>query len=507
MIRRAMQFAALVLSISLSDTAHADSNTFWLGPASTVTTPTAFSPNGYAPDGPVFSLRANNEIRLFVSVAIDHSRFATYFLRGPSLGQLNNYQERVIGPGCAFTTGCRAGPDNVSTERVFDACGAWLLGAITPSLQGGRIEGFYHAEELCNYSNNGQTLKSIGAAVSQNSGLNFRRLGQVLSGRSEPPSDDTPSGTPPFGGVFGQGDQSVIEWQGMPWMYFSGSDNAGPTGVARRDAAGVWNKWNGTSFSEPALGGASAGLSDVWARSASKTTSNEIYLIGFRPGQSGNSVFLWRSLDGLNFTSSQKPILALSDVQSGSEQIQYPSLIPPGGDSYRDAWSANVYLFYGLEDREYNHNTATMSAISGNRKLVRREITVSTNPGSEDVFLVALSRYFNATRLDHWITTQVTDPDYYLEFILGYVLTAPEQDTTPLFECYIPDWDDHMLATDPNCGGWPVIRRVGWIYTQPSPGRVPLVRCFIPPWTNHFANNSVDCGGWTIEMTLGYLVQ
>jgi hypothetical protein len=139
--------------------------------------------------------------------------------------------------------------------------------------------------------------------------------------------------------------------------------------------------------------------------------------------------------------------------------------------------------------------------------LVRREITVSTNPGSEDVFLVALSRYFNATRLDHWITTQVTDPDYYLEFILGYVLTAPEQDTTPLFECYIPDWDDHMLATDPNCGGWPVIRRVGWIYTQPSPGRVPLVRCFIPPWTNHFANNSVDCGGWTIEMTLGYLVQ
>jgi hypothetical protein len=54
--------AALVLSIPLSETARADSKRFWLGPASTVAAPTAFSPNGYAPDGPVFSIRANNGV-------------------------------------------------------------------------------------------------------------------------------------------------------------------------------------------------------------------------------------------------------------------------------------------------------------------------------------------------------------------------------------------------------------------------------------------------------------
>jgi 2-methylcitrate dehydratase PrpD len=57
----------------------------------------------------------------------------------------------------------------------------------------------------------------------------------------------------------------------MPYLYFSGSDNAGSTGVARREN-GSWKKWTGGGFTSAGIGGASTGLAGLWGRSASKTT-------------------------------------------------------------------------------------------------------------------------------------------------------------------------------------------------------------------------------------------
>ena len=517
-MRKIPIFAMLGLAV-LAQPAQPD--TFRLGPAEAILASDAIG--GWQVDGPVFAVRAGAEVRLFVTVGIQHSRFATYVLRGPSLQQLTNGKERVIGPGCSYTDGCAEGPDInrpaegiTKSERVFDACGAWLLGAITPAAAGNPIQGYYHAEELCNYSA-GQTLKSVGHAISEDGGLHFRRLGQILSAKDQPAITGVPTAQAPSFGVMGQGDHSVIEWQGTPWMYFSGTDNSGPTGVARRDPSGVWRKWRdaASGFSEPALGGASGGLPGVWARSASKSREGELYLIGYDLAAAPNSIFLWRSTDGLNFARSTTPLMTLSDMEPqqnpplpAEERILYPSLVPPGGDSYRDSWGSSVWLFYGLEDRPHDPTTnGPFSSIPGARKLVRREVSVSFDDSSSDRSVIALSRYFNTVRLDHWITTQVVDPGYRLESVLGYLLTTPERDTQPLFECYIPSWDDHMLATDPSCGGWPRLRRLGWLHTLPAAGRVPLIRCFIEPWSNHFANNAIDCGGWTTEMILGYLEQ
>ena len=87
----------------------AQPDTFRLGPAETILTPDAIG--GWQVDGPVFAVRAGTEVRLFVTVGIQHSRFATYVLRGPTLEELSNGNERVIGPGCSFTDGCMEGPD------------------------------------------------------------------------------------------------------------------------------------------------------------------------------------------------------------------------------------------------------------------------------------------------------------------------------------------------------------------------------------------------------------
>lgn len=477
--------------------------------------------NAWQVDGPVFSVRTGNEVRLFVTASPAPYRFSSYVMTGTNLSALWIYQTPVLGAGCSALDGCLGGPDTggAGAERVYDKCGAWLLGAITSGTGTGPIEALYHAEELCNYSdvvNFRPTLKSIASAVSQNNGFKFRRVGQVITAAQQPPSDGTVNGTPVFQHSRGQGDHSVIRWQGSPWIYFSGSDLQ-PTGVARRDADGVWKKWDGSSFSQPGLGGASAPVltasNGVYGRQASKT-STELFLTGFDsnpPSDDDESaVYFWTSANGLNFTRAALPIIRVSDPEiSGprEERLIYPSLLPPNGDSYFDSWSSSVWLFYGLEDREHNLSTSTTpSSNDGQRKLIRRLVNVTSNGTGADIFLVALTRYYSPTIDDHWATTQVTWSGYHSDWALGYVLTNAASGTRALYECFNSVWDDHFLSIDPQCEGNARLRRSGWIYTSAGAGRSSLRRCVDSVGGNHIAVKGGGCGAYADQGILGYVV-
>ena len=89
-----------------------------------------------------------------------------------------------------------------SSASDFDYCGAWLNSAYTES--DGTIRGWYHAEYMCDYSNGGQTYKSVAYVQSTDGGRTFQKVNypnnQIL----------TYNGGSITGQNAGEGDHSVV---------------------------------------------------------------------------------------------------------------------------------------------------------------------------------------------------------------------------------------------------------------------------------------------------------
>jgi hypothetical protein len=114
-----------------------------------------------------------------------------------------------------------------------------------------------------------------------------------------------------------------------------------------------------------------------------------------------------------------------------------------------------------------------------------------------------------------WVTTAALPDDYRPEFTVGSVFTRDYGGLTPLLDCYIPEWNDHMIGVG-TCGdGVQRLRLLGWIYPASAPqppGTVPLYRCFFPGWTDHWVSNT-ECNGGDpsnptqTEFVIGYAAQ
>jgi hypothetical protein len=181
----------------------------------------------------------------------------------------------------------------------------------------------------------------------------------------------------------------------------------------------------------------------------------------------------------------------------------YPSLLAP--DGCEQAWSDTCYLFY-----TYLAPDADFSA----RYLLRRAVDVSIDvlSAQEPRAKVALTRYYSATREDHWTTTafptlpliEDRDPNHndYLapEYVQqqGYVYTSPRPGMVELHDYYVPDWQDHLIVAGPAAPMPQMthLRRLGWAWATPQPGTAPLYQCLylksngLP---NHMVTPDADC--------------
>ncbi|MCK5798454.1 MAG: hypothetical protein KAI47_14785, partial [Deltaproteobacteria bacterium] len=439
-------------------------------------------PSPHIPDSPFFAVNTGNRIRAYTGGGGGTSLF-----EGPSMTTL------VLQPKAVMTAGAAG---------QFDICGAWLH-AVDPLTS--PITGWYHAEEKCNYAI-GQTHKSVAYATSTDGGKTFVKTGypnnRVLTGTT----------APTVGKGTGVGDFSVIRRGQYYWMYFY-DFKYWRTAVARSLIAsggkpGTWTKWHQGSFSSPGLAGESTplpvnGTEQFYGASATLFETGDQVAIITTDHYFGGLRLLFSS-DGIHFKDLDEPLVPFKDGNwirpADTELIAYPSIVPPNAGQ---GWKGDAYLFYSYIPPKKGFT---------DHYLVRRSMKVeqASSPQTSHVSL-ALNRYVDAAKTDHWITTAMVQDSYKDEGVLGYVRTKAFKGSTPLIGCYIPLWDDHMASVGTQCGpGNELLRTLGWIWSASTspipPGTKPLYRCFSQATLDHFLSTDPACeGGGKMEWMLGYI--
>lgn len=124
---------------------------------------------------------------------------------------------------------------------------------------------------------------------------------------------------------------------------------------------------------------------------------------------------------------------------------------------------------------------------------------------------VALSGYYRSDYDDSWVTTSKISETYEFKERYGYLFTRPQPNSAPVYDCYIPNWQDHMLGVEGECDNNPDInklKRLGWIPQEAFPDSIPLYRCWNQAGINdHFVSTTPDCQGKTLEWRIGYVAK
>lgn len=115
-----------------------------------------------------------------------------------------------------------------------------------------------------------------------------------------------------------------------------------------------------------------------------------------------------------------------------------------------------------------------------------------------------LNRYYSGSTGTHWITPGAVSGDYSFEFSLGFLHTLPGPGRTALYGCRVGA-SDYMLSPDPGCERQTALGLYGWVDNdRVDDDSVPLYRCWIPGNGTHMASNDAGCEGQTTEFRLGY---
>lgn len=354
----------------------------------------------------------------------------------------------------------------------------------------------------------GMGLQSMALVASENDGLSWRRMGEIITGRQ------------PLiqGRITGEANCTIVNghdgyYYAYCWRNGTGHGD-GATTVARAPVSdprpGNWKKYFNGGWSQPGLGGESTGLAKGVGGSVSRwTTTGQILLLGKTPGGIG----LQFSTDGINFTGLREPIM---DGGGGSwhprnplEIVSYQDLLDAqtGGNQLSNSWIM-AYLY--VQPNEGMNK----------RYLVIRpvDVTVSNSPVTPQVG-VLLARWYNPGLHDRWSTTAavpaVNGSAYKLEAKSGYLMTAadPKQPTIELEDCLSPPGQPlvHILMQKTPRGhvcedhGYQRSRTAGFLYTAAQPGTQPLYSCYSESEKSHFAANSEDCDHLGKQETLlGY---
>jgi hypothetical protein len=427
----------------------------------------------------------------FTAIQLPNGKFRGFTAAGTTWAIDGNHPYDMVGAGVAVL---KPGPPNTA-----DSCGQWIVHV---ELEGKTLYGWDHNETSCNYARGGQTHGSMTIATSTDYGLHWKIEGPIITG-TDPPADGKETGDSCANVVRGQDGYDYaycLHNGGHSW-------DGGYAFVARAPSSdpgpGKWKKYFSGAWSEPGVGGKSSptdGGGSAWWNTKGET-------IGLNWVKGGMGLVV--SQDRLHFTPILSQPLILTEPgdwsrKNGLELVSYADLIDAksGLNQLDDHWLiAYMYLNPGEN--------------FGKRYLVFRPVDISwsRSPGEPEVGEM-LTHWYDAAQHDHWATIAPVSGNYSayrLVAQLGYMMTAPDpaRPTVELEEC-ISKWaghSDRILIEKGVCekNDYRRLRRAGFVYTAAQPNTQPLYRCYSDAEHAHFASNDESCNNMgKREALLGY---
>ena len=407
-------------------------------------------------------------------------------LDGPHLTDL------LPGPASLGGLGVPVGLNRSAGPTAMDHCGCWLQAAASlPADKPGLVRGFYHEETDCDYARNGFTNKSIAYAESTDGGLSFTKTGWPHNQIIRPTGANT-TATAARGQQVGEGDHSVVVVGGWLLLFFYEWD-ASPTGFGLARSAvtdggvpGSWKKYlcsrtEGCGFTSDGLGGDSSVLSGItgptvtWRPQPGANSSGggagtnssggagggggEFIAVGTRGGGvwqdpvlvgCGPRLSFARPAEGeppVRFEPAAEPLI-FADSESWArsnasrELFAYDSIVVDPVDS-STLWYYYTYLQPGASFRERYFvrrriDTDRTSAINASRVILTLRQGQARPDGREG---------------DWWASTAAVPSSAAFAFVatVGTVLVTGGENRVKLIDCYISQWDDHMIAHESEC--------------------------------------------------------
>lgn len=429
----------------------------------------------------------------------------TYLFQGGDLNHLTN-QGKVLTKG-----------DNTVD---IDGCGAWLSSIY--QLDKDHWLGWYHSEDHCQYSNNGETHMTMAFTESFDGGLTWKKTSssdsqvgnKVITASSEYANDINKNNT---------GTGRVIKVGDYFYMFFMTTADW-KTHIARSKVSdegrpGTWMKYYNGSFSEKGIGGKSTALLDGFHSFITFNSYLNRFIIPTTFARWGFSLRFSKNNDILTWDNPQPVYPLVSDTaddradnwwaspRTGLKEIySYPSFVSSDGSS--EEIGKEFYLYY-------------MKVYSGEgldtRYILRRRATLYKNQSDPYSARVVLSRYEKSGPRKTKISTEIAKPaeGYSKKSDLGYLLPYETSGFTSLYDCYIPSWGEYFLSiADPSQKKWEhcegdgdtFVRRIGYVsQSQTAEADTPLYRCFDESGQDHFAATEVSCEGKKNEGILGYI--
>lgn len=370
-------------------------------------------------------------------------------------------------------------------------CGRWL----TSVLQGrGALYGLIHNEQRCDYRD-GQTYKSMSIARSEDLGLTWNVLGQIITADEGPAS----------GRQGGEGDCTAVDGHDGYWYAYCQRLRDWKNTVARAPrsdpAPGKWTKWSGAGWNVPALGGAAAALSGtVGMSSAYWNDTGTVLLLA----TTSSALQLSATKDKVHFANIPEPII-LYDANdwkrpAASDLYAYPSMVAQHGFNNigRHFFLTYTYIPPGQDFTQ--------------RYLVMHEasIVLAATPQRPQV-RVALSRWTSSAS-GRWVTTGppiAAGRSYAFDGPLGYVMTAPPDQSAgvKLDECFAARSGSGFLTEAGRCEAEGAERRrvAGFAFRSEQPGTIAIYSCLSRDYAQ-FTSSRADCDNeGTRDRVLGFV--
>lgn len=401
----------------------------------------------------------------------------------------------------------------------FDECGVWLNSVYKIDEQ--NLYGFYHAEDKCNYAA-GYTHKSMGFARSYDGGVTWQKPNypnnKILSADTAFDSDVNRDDA---------GDGSVIRIGNYFYNFFLASADwrihAARAPVNSPGDPSQWKKYyinpvtGMGDFTEPALGGKSSPLPFIVSSHVYFNSYLQKYIEVSATGLQGFQFFYTNGADSLHWNPGFILYPSVSyeadprvdkwygDRASLMKLYGYSSLVGQNGEN--DYLGQSFYLYYLKIFPGYPYS---------NQYMMRRRVTTYKNTVDPYYTKVELVRYKKSGRNKTKVSTELAKPEEGYQKIqsMGYLLPYPQTGFQPLYECYIPVWDDYLITTaDPSAYNWQhcessgdvFVRRIGWISnSRINYADMALYRCFDQANLDHFLSTDTNCEGKTREWLFGY---
>jgi hypothetical protein len=369
-------------------------------------------------------------------------------------------------------------------------CGRWL----TTVMQGrASLYGLIHNEQHCDYRS-GETYKSMSIARSDDLGLHWNVLGQIIT------ADDAPIG----GRQGGEGDCTAVDGHDGYWYAYCQRlrDWKNTAARAPRDdpSPGKWSKWSGGGWNAPGLGGTAAPLNgNVGMSSAYWIEARAITLLATTPSGMNLSV----GTDKLHFATLAEPII----LYDGNDWKR-----PAPTDLYAYASMVAEHGLNNLGDHFYlTYTYIPPGEDFTQRYLVMHEAWIKRAPKPQfPQVRTALSRWASPDGVK-WVTTGppiAAGRSYAYDGRLGDIMTAPPRRApgAKLDECFSTRSGSGFLTEAGRCAaeGTERHRVAGYLFRSEQAGTVAIYSCLSRDY-ERFTSNRADCdNAGTRDRVLGF---